>query len=110
MAAAAARAGRVLMPVHNRVFVPTLARLKEIVDAGALGEVYLIKTLGIEPPVTVEVRPWLKQHSLGGGGVTLAQTVHFAYLCRHLMGDVRRVGCLHGRRMLAAMEDEDTAI
>jgi len=110
MIAAAARAGRTLMPVHNRIFAPTLARLGEIITAGALGDLYMIKTLGIEPPSTVGVRPWLNQHKLGGGGVTLAQTIHFAYLCRHFMGDVRRVGCLHGRRMLPAMDDEDTAI
>ncbi len=110
MVGEAEKAGRLLMPVHNRLFVPTLMRLKEIVSSGSLGDVYLIKTLGIEPPATVGVRPWLNQHHLGGGGVTMAQTVHFAYVCRWLMGDVRRVGSLRGRRMLPAMEDEDTAI
>ncbi len=109
MVAGAARAGRVLMPVHNRVFEPTLIRLKEIVESGALGDVYLIKTSGIEAPATVGVRPWLNQHQFGGG-VTLAQTVHFAYLCRFYMGDVRSVACLHGRHLLPDMEDEDTAI
>jgi predicted dehydrogenase len=106
----ASHAGRVLMPVHNRLFEPTLVRLKEILDSGALGDPYMIKTSGIEAPDTVGVRPWLNQHQFGGGGVTLAQTVHFAYLCRFFMGEVRSVGCLHGRRFLPEMEDEDTAI
>jgi predicted dehydrogenase len=110
MVARATEAGRVLMPVHNRVFDPPHVRLKEIVSSGALGDLYLIKTSGIEAPDTVGVRPWLNQHQFGGGGVTLAQTVHFAYLCRFFMGDVQSVGCLHGRRFLPAMEDEDTAI
>jgi predicted dehydrogenase len=109
MVEAATLAGRVLMPVHNRVFVPTLRRLKELAVGGALGDVYLIKTLGIEPPQTVGVRPWLNRQQFGGG-VTLAQTIHFAYLCRYYMGDVRRVTSMHGRRMLTAMEAEDTAI
>jgi predicted dehydrogenase len=96
--------------VHNRVFDQTHMRLKAIVESGALGDLYLIKTSGIEAPATVGVRPWLNQHQFGGGGVTLAQTVHFAYLCRFFMGDVRSVGCLHGRHFLPEMEDEDTAI
>ena len=110
MVEAAREARRVLLPVHNRVFVPTLVRLRELVAGGALGEVYLIKTLGIEPPETVSVRPWLAQHRYGGGGVTMAQTIHFAYLCRFLMGDVQHVTSLHGRRLVAGMEDEDTAV
>ena len=69
MVAAAGQAKRVLMPVHNRDFVPTLMRLKEIAAGGALGDVYLIKTLGIEPPATVGVGPVPGRTSTGLVGV-----------------------------------------
>ena len=65
--AAAKKAGKRLHPVHNRIYDPATDALKEFVQSGAIGEVFLAQTLGLEPPRTVSVRPWL----VAGGGIKL---------------------------------------
>jgi predicted dehydrogenase len=107
--AAARQAGRLVFPVHNRVYDWATERVKEIVDSRQIGDVFLVQTNGYEGPDTVGVRPWLGTKS-GGGGVLLAQAVHAAYLLRWLLGDVARVSCLFGDRKVVAMTHEDTAI
>src|SRR5205814_7785939 len=97
MLAAAKQADRRLFPVHNRVYDHATEKVKEIVDSGAIGDVFLIQTNGFEGPGTVRVRPWLGTKA-GGGGVLLAQSVHAAYMLRWIFGDVAQVGCLFGDR------------
>jgi UDP-N-acetyl-2-amino-2-deoxyglucuronate dehydrogenase len=109
MLAAAAKAGRRLFPVHNRVYTQAVERLHEIVTSGAIGEVVLAQTTGFEGPRTVGVRPWLATPR-GGGGVLMAQAVHPAYVLRWLLGDVARVSCQFGDVKVVDMTAEDTAI
>jgi UDP-N-acetyl-2-amino-2-deoxyglucuronate dehydrogenase len=109
MLAAAARAGRRLFPVHNRVYDWAAERMGEIVREGKIGEIVLAQTNGYEGPRTVGVRPWLATKA-GGGGVLMAQAVHPAYVLRWLLGDVARVGCLFGDVRVVDMTAEDTAV
>jgi predicted dehydrogenase len=109
MLAVARQNGRRLFPVHNRVYDPATEKIKEIIDGGLIGEVYLVQTNGYEGPDTVGVRPWLGTKA-GGGGVLLAQAVHPAYMLRWLLGDVAKVACLFGDRKVVTMTHEDTAI
>ena len=106
---AAARAGVHLFPVHNRVYDHAAERMRELIQAGAIGEVFLAQTNGFEGPQTVGVRPWLATKS-GGGGVLMAQAVHPAYLIRWLLGDVVQVSCLFAGRRRVEMTAEDTAV
>jgi UDP-N-acetyl-2-amino-2-deoxyglucuronate dehydrogenase len=107
--ATARQAGRQVFPVHNRVYDWATERIKEIIDAGQIGDVFLVQTNGYEGPDTVGVRPWLGTKS-GGGGVLLAQAVHPAYMLRWLLGDIARVACLFSDRKVVEMTHEDTAI
>ena len=75
MLAAAGRAQRRIVPVHNRVYDPASEVARELVESGAIGEVFLAQTVGLEPPRTVSDRPWLGTPA-GGGGVLMAQAVH----------------------------------
>jgi predicted dehydrogenase len=109
MMAAAARAGKRLHPVHNRVYEARSEAVKAFVDSGAIGEVFLAQTVGLEPPRTVSVRPWLGTKA-GGGGVLLAQAVHPAYLLRWMLGDVAEVACFTSQRRVVEMTAEDTAV
>lgn len=109
MLAAAAKAGRKIFPVHNRVYDWSAERMREIIESGAIGDVFLVQTNGYEGPDTVGVRPWLGTKS-GGGGVLLAQAVHPAYIIRWLFGDIARVACLFGDRKIVEMTHEDTAV
>ena len=109
MLTAADEAGRVLLPVHNRVYSHSLEKLHEIVTSGAIGEVILAQTTGFEGPNTVSVRPWLATRR-GGGGVLIAQAVHPAYALRWMLGDVAAVSCQFGDLKVVDMTNEDTAV
>ena len=97
MMAAARKAGKRLHPVHNRVYDPATEAVQAFLASGAIGDVFLAQTVGLEPPQTVSVRPWLGTPA-GGGGVLLAQAVHPAYVLRWLLGDVAEVACLTAAR------------
>ncbi len=109
MLAAAHRAGKRLHPVHNRVYDPASEAAQAFIAGGAIGEVFLAQTVGLEPPQTVSVRPWLGTPS-GGGGVLLAQAIHPAYVLRWLLGDVAEVACFKSARKVVDMTAEDTAV
>lgn len=109
MLMAARRVGRKLLPVQNRLYDYPVERIAEILQSGAIGDVFLAQTNGYEGPNTVGVRPWLGTKR-GGGGVLLAQAVHPAYILRWLLGDVARVSCLFGDRKVLDMTNEDTAV
>ena len=109
MIAAAQKAGKRLHPVHNRIYDPASDAVKEFVQSGAIGDVFLAQTLGLEPPRTVSVRPWLGTPA-GGGGVLMAQAVHPAYLLRWVLGDVAEAVCLTAARKVVDMTAEDTAV
>jgi UDP-N-acetyl-2-amino-2-deoxyglucuronate dehydrogenase len=109
MLKAADEAGRVLLPVHNRVYSHALEKLNDVVTSGAIGEVILAQTTGFEGPKTVSVRPWLATRR-GGGGVLIAQAVHPAYALRWMLGDVASVSCQFGDLKVVDMTNEDTAV
>jgi predicted dehydrogenase len=109
MLAARERAGRYLLPVHNRIYDDPTQRAHALITAGALGEIFLAQSAGLEGPETVAVRPWLATHQ-GGGGVLLAQAVHAAYLLRYLVGEVHQVACFCSGRRHVEMMNEDTAV
>jgi UDP-N-acetyl-2-amino-2-deoxyglucuronate dehydrogenase len=107
MLAAASRAGRKLLPVHNRVYSLAIEKMSELLRQDAIGEVFLAQTTGFEAPPTVQT--WLATPR-GGGGVLMSQAVHPMYALRWLLGDVARVSCLFGDRKVVNMSAEDHAV
>jgi len=107
MIAAAARSGRKLLPVHNRVYSLAVEKMSELLRQDAIGEVFLAHTTGFEAPPTVQT--WLATPR-GGGGVLMSQAVHPMYALRWLLGDVARVSCLFGDRKVVDMSAEDHAL
>lgn len=107
MLAAATRAGRKLLPVHNRVYSLGVEKMSEILRQDGIGDVFLAQTTGFETPPTVQT--WLATPR-GGGGVLMSQAVHPMYVLRWLLGDVVRVSCLFGDRKVVDMSAEDHAV
>ena len=106
---AASAAGRWLLPGHNRVFTPAIERMKQAIDGGEIGTVFLAQSCGLERPSLLDGVPWLRtDRSLGG--VLLAQAVHPAYVLRWLLGPVAAVQALAGQRRVVEMTREDTAV
>jgi predicted dehydrogenase len=108
MLAAATAAGRLLLPGHNRVFEPAVERMREIIQGGELGRVFLLQSNGLEPPELLDRVPWLRT-DLSLGGVFLNQSVHPVYVIRWLLGDVESVVGSRTRENTLEMTREDTA-
>lgn len=108
MIGAARRNGVALMTCHTVLFEPGAQKVTEIVRSGAIGDVYLAQTIGLEGPSTVSIRPWLANSR--GGGVLMAQAIHQIYFLQHLLGPVARVSALIGKRKIVPMATDDTCL
>lgn len=47
---AAAKAGKRAHPVHNRIYDPGTDAAREFITSGAIGDIFLAQTVGLEPP------------------------------------------------------------
>jgi predicted dehydrogenase len=108
MIAAAERHGRLLTVIHNRRFDTPALALKALVDSGDLGDPFLVETHGIEGPRTVGRGRWLANRD--EGGIAMAQTVHFAYMVRWLLGEVTEVACFTSRKGIDWMAGEVSCV
>ena len=85
--AAAASAGRCLWGGYNHRFHPAVARIREAVDRGELGEIDFIRARyghGGRPGYEKE---WRADPERAGGGELLDQGAHVIDLCLWLLGD-----------------------
>lgn len=108
MIAAAARGHVALMTCHTVLFEPGAQQVEEIIRSGAIGDVFMAQTIGLEGPATVSVRPWLANSR--GGGVLMAQAIHQVYFLQHLMGPVATVSAVIGKRKIVPMATDDTCL
>jgi predicted dehydrogenase len=65
--AAGRKAGKLLMAGSNTVYWNQTQALKRVIDSGALGDIYLVKSLGAGRRNIP--RGWFRQRRLSGGGV-----------------------------------------
>lgn len=76
---AAQRNGTRLLYAENVPFIPAVQRMKEIVDEGAVGEVFRVKACeGISGPHA----PWFFDTTMSGGGAMIDMAVHSIAFCR----------------------------
>jgi predicted dehydrogenase len=102
MIAVSEQTGRLLTVIHNRRFDEPALALKALIDSGDLGDPFLVETHGIEGPNTVGRGRWLASEA--EGGIAMAQTVHFAYMVRWLLGPVTEVSCFTSRKGIDWMD------
>ena len=84
MAAAAARAGRVLHTVHNWLEAPICRKISALVDEGAIGAVRSVRwrTLRTQPAIAVSadgVTNWRVDPAMAGGGILFDHGWHALY-------------------------------
>jgi predicted dehydrogenase len=104
-------AGVVLMCAHNQLFLPPVAAARAIIDSGALGEVYEVRTAdSFRSDMTPETMGWRAHASTAGGGELIDTGYHPAYLLLYLAGasPESAVAVLATHR-LRWMEGEDSA-
>jgi predicted dehydrogenase len=85
MVAAADRTGRTLMTSFFEFFHPAFVRAKEIVDAGLIGDVFLLK--GIMAWFMRADSVWRGDAAVSGGGILMDGPPHHVALYKWLLGD-----------------------
>jgi predicted dehydrogenase len=101
MAAAAARADRILAVAENYRRDPMARLLRHAVESGAIGDPYFISEIHVGDGRRVVVAPW--RHAWAQGGLALDVGVHFADMLEYLMGPVATVFA-QGRKVRATRE------
>ena len=110
MAAAARRAGATLGVVFQHRFRPEVSRMKDLIEAGALGRIYrtTLVQAAFRSQAYYETAAWRGTWKLEGGGVLLNQSVHFIDLLQWLGGMPKSVQGMAGT-LAHDIEVEDSA-
>jgi predicted dehydrogenase len=80
MISAAERTGCRLLPMLNRVDMPSVEQLGSLIRGGRIGEPFLIESHGVESSVLLDQIGWLRTDPLAG--VLRSHAVHPAYVLR----------------------------
>jgi predicted dehydrogenase len=109
--AAVTSAGVTLMCAHNQLFLPAVAEAKALLDEGAIGKVYEVRTTdSFFNDFDPDTMGWRANAETSGGGELIDTGYHPTYLMLHLAGGapVEATAMLSTHR-LAFMEGEDSA-
>jgi predicted dehydrogenase len=109
--AAVEKSGITVMCAHNQLFLPPVARARELLDAGLLGTIYNIRTTdSFFNDFTRENMGWRARAASSGGGALIDTGYHPSYLLLYLAGSkpVEATAMLSTHR-LTFMEGEDSA-
>ena len=111
--------------VQDKLFLPGLVKLREVLSSGELGTVLSVHIeFGywvFEDGLGATQRPSWNYRAEDGGGIVLDMFCHFRYLLDHLFGGVRSIMCTtrtqvprrineHGRRYEVTAEDSAYAL
>ena len=109
--AAVAESGVTLMSAHNQLFMPAVAKAKELLESGAIGTVYEVRTTdSFYNDFDPDNMGWRASAKTSGGGELIDTGYHPTYLMLHLAGGapVEATALLSTHR-LKFMEGEDSA-
>jgi predicted dehydrogenase len=108
---AVAGSGITLMCAHNQLFLPAVARAREIVRGGELGKVYEARTTdSFFNDMTEANIGWRRQRATAGGGELIDTGYHPTYLLLHLVAsEPVEVVAMLSRHRLDFLEGEDSA-
>ena len=109
MIAAANQAGVQLFYAENVPFIPALTRAREIIDEGAIGDVFRVKACeGIGSPHA----EWFFDPLQSGGGTIIDMSVHSIAFCMWMAGAAARTVYAEAGTFVHAdrTKEEDTAV
>lgn len=109
--AAVESSGITLMCAHNQLFMPAVAKAKEVIESGVLGDIYEVRTTdSFYNDFDPASMGWRATAATSGGGELIDTGYHPTYLMMHLTGakPVSAFAMLSTHR-LKFMEGEDSA-
>jgi predicted dehydrogenase len=111
VSAAVEEAGVTLMCAHNQLFLPAVARAKELIESGAIGRVYEVRTTdSFFNDFDPSSMGWRAHAATSGGGELIDTGYHPTYLLLHLAGGApAEVTAMLATHRLSFMEGEDSA-
>jgi len=113
LAAAARKAGRVVMPCHQYRYNPAWRRVRHWLDEGLIGRWHLaefrVYRLAADPGADTSAVPWRGRRSEGRGGVLLDHGTHLVYELLDVAGPPSAVHAWTGRLRHGDYDVEDTA-
>jgi predicted dehydrogenase len=104
--------GITLMCAHNQLFMPAVAKTRELLDAGLLGRIYELRTTDsfLSRATGSESMGWRAHRSTAGGGELIDTGYHPTYLLLHLAGATpTHVAAMLSTHRLTFAECEDSA-
>ncbi|HEV7743335.1 MAG TPA: Gfo/Idh/MocA family oxidoreductase [Pseudolysinimonas sp.] len=109
--AAVESAGVTLMCAHNQLFSPPVAKARELIAAGTIGEVYEVRTTdSFYNDFDPDSMGWRAHTATSGGGELIDTGYHPSYLLLHLADAAPvSVAAMLSTHRLAFMEGEDSA-
>lgn len=109
LAEAAAKAGVKNGVVQDKLFLPGIRKLKQVLESGFLGRVLSVRgEFGywvFEGPIPAGQRPSWNYRKEEGGGIILDMFPHWQYVLENLFGRVTAVSCV-GRTTISERVDE----
>jgi predicted dehydrogenase len=108
---AVSASGITLMCAHNQLFLPAVARAKEVVRQGGLGTIYEARTTdAFFNPLDPATIGWRGDRATSGGGELIDTGYHPTYLLLHLVdSEPVEVAAMLSRHRLDFLEGEDSA-
>ena len=103
--------GAYYMQGFPKRFDPINYEIKEIVDSGELGIIFLVRIRHGHPFASIDSEfreSWFADLKQAGGGALLDEGVHIADFIRWLFGEPEKVSCVMNN-MVAGLEVEETA-
>jgi predicted dehydrogenase len=114
MIAASRKAGVTLMVAENHVFLPAHRLIKDLLDRGIIGDVFLARTYEgafVGKNQFLDKDSWQFTFDRGGGGVVADQGVHKFTFLNQLLGEVESAQCRLGKAIPSpSNKGEDTAL
>jgi predicted dehydrogenase len=108
---AVASSGITLMCAHNQLFLPAVAKAREMIQDGILGKVYEARTTdSFANPLDPKTIGWRGPRATSGGGELIDTGYHPTYLLLHLVpSQPAEVAAMLSRYRLDFLEGEDSA-
>jgi predicted dehydrogenase len=111
MIRAARKAGVILMIAENVRFHPINLKIKELMELGFLGDVFLARIFrDHEMHDYLRRHPWFLDKEKAGGGIWMSGGIHDVDVLRMLLGEVETVTLFQARKVLSEMEGDDTSV
>ena len=109
MTAVAKKEGLTLMVAHMKRFDRRFEVMKEKIDQGCIGKVFLAKSEWIGPKEVFTINPWLANKDHGGGPLSGFGSHHIDLL-HWMVGLPSKVSCYTNHLVWPKIEVEDTAV